>query len=503
MAERVLVIGAGMAGLWTALALAPTGREIVLLERDPPPPDGGPDAAFDGWARRGVGHLRHSHAFLARLRLLIRDEHPELLAELMAAGCRDLTFEGGLTDIHKRSYTPDPVDRDLAVLTSRRTTLELIMRRYVERQPNLTIRSSAFVKRLLITVGPVPTVTGVVLEDADGVCDLAADLVVDAAGRTSGAIEQLQEAGAVIAEESEDCGILYFTRHYRLNAGAAEPERGKAPLTGDLEYLKFGVFPGDNGCFSITLCVPEVEEELRRKIVDPATFDGACAQLPGLASWIDPATATPISRVFGMGDLASRWRDLAPGGRAAVTGFFPVGDSHVRSNPLYGRGCSFAAVSAHLLRDALQMFSDPGARLEAYQRRIAGELRPYYDAMRDADRSAIRRARQALTPGFQPSLKSRLTKRFLEDGVAVAVRSDVDLFRAALRGFHMLEDPQAWLKRPKNLAKVMGYWARGRARNAEAYRPRGGPEREVMLRGLGLSPELDIQRALEQPGQAA
>ena len=41
MAERVLVIGAGMAGLWTALALRPTGREVVLLERDPPPPEGG------------------------------------------------------------------------------------------------------------------------------------------------------------------------------------------------------------------------------------------------------------------------------------------------------------------------------------------------------------------------------------------------------------------------------------------------------------------------------
>ncbi|HMC95216.1 MAG TPA: FAD-dependent oxidoreductase, partial [Polyangia bacterium] len=113
MAEKVLVIGAGMAGLWTALALAPTGREVTLLERDPPPPQGGPDEAFEGWTRRGVGHLRHSHAFLARLRLLIRDEHPELLAELMAAGCRDLTFEGGLTDIHKRTYVPDPVDRDL------------------------------------------------------------------------------------------------------------------------------------------------------------------------------------------------------------------------------------------------------------------------------------------------------------------------------------------------------------------------------------------------------
>src|SRR5437879_70293 len=109
MSERVLVIGAGMAGLWTALALAPSGRPITVLERDPPPPDGGPDAAFANWTRRGVGHLRHSHAFLARLRLIIRDDHPELLAELLAAGCRDLPFEGGLTDLHKRGFRPDPM----------------------------------------------------------------------------------------------------------------------------------------------------------------------------------------------------------------------------------------------------------------------------------------------------------------------------------------------------------------------------------------------------------
>src|ERR1700744_2400104 len=203
MAERVLVIGAGMAGLWTALALAPTGREVILLERDPPPPEGGADEAFDSWARRGVGHLRHSHAFLARLRLIIRDEHPQLLEELLAAGCRDLGFEGGLTDIHKRSYTPEPVDNDLAVLTSRRTTLELIMRRYVERQPNVTIRSGAFVKALLVTPGSPPSVTGVVIEDAEGRHEPPADFVADAAGRTSASIDQLREAGATIPEESE------------------------------------------------------------------------------------------------------------------------------------------------------------------------------------------------------------------------------------------------------------------------------------------------------------
>ena len=112
--------------------------------------------------------------------------------------------------------------------------------------------------------------------------------------------------------------------------------------------------------------------------------------------------------------------------------------------------------------------------------------------MRDADRDAIRRARQALTPGHRPCLRGRLTRCFLEDWVGIAVRSDTDLLRAALKGFHMLEHPQAWLKRPANLAKILGYWARGKERNAEAYRPKSGPERAEMLQALGISPDLDI-----------
>jgi 2-polyprenyl-6-methoxyphenol hydroxylase-like FAD-dependent oxidoreductase len=494
MGERVLVIGAGMAGLWTALALAPTGREVVLLERDPPPPPGGADAAFSDWARRGVGHLRHSHAFLARLRLLIRDQHPQLLADLLAAGCRELGFEGSLTSLHKRDFTPRPIDRDLVILTSRRTTLELVTRRYVEGLANVEIRPGVLVRGLLITPGAPCAVSGLAVDDADGRHELTADLVVDAAGRTSQAIEQLVAAGADIGEASEPAGVIYYTRHYRLNAGAEEPPRGKGSATGDLGYLKFGVFPGDNGCFSITLCVPEVEEEMRKAVVDPATFDATCRLLPGLAPWIDPARSRGVSRVFGMGNLESRWRDLAPGGLPAVTGFFAVGDSLTRTNPLYGRGCSFAAVGAYLLRDALEATADPAQRLMRYRAGVEAELRPYYEVMRKADRSAVRRARQSLTPGYRPNLRSRLMKRFLEDGVAIAVRSDVDLLRAALRGFHMLEHPQAWLKRPRNLAKVLWWWSRGRKRNAAAYPPSAGPGREQMLSSLGLSPELDVAR---------
>ncbi|HEX7760384.1 MAG TPA: FAD-dependent oxidoreductase [Caulobacteraceae bacterium] len=495
-AERVLVIGAGIAGLCTALALGPTGRSVILVERDEPAPSGDADEAFKDWNRRGVGHLRQSHAFLARLRSLIKAEHPALLQDLLDAGCREIGFKDMLSDTLRGRYTAQPGDADMAVLTSRRTTLELVMRRYVERQPNVRIVSGFFCQRLLTARGEDGSlrVRGLLGEDAEGERELLADIVVDAAGRTSGVVEQLIAEGAVIGETSETAGILYFTRHYRLLEGQAEPPRGKLPGTGDLGFLKFGVFPADNGCFSITVCVPEVELEMRKAVVRPEIFDQILNQLPGMAPWVDPARSEPVSRVFGMGDLHSRWRDFVPGGKPAALGLFAVGDSLVRTNPLYGRGCSFAAVEAYLLRDVLNAQGDPAARAVAYGASVEASLRPYYANMLTQDRSAIRRAKQALTPGYRPRLMSKVMKSFFEDGVAVATRSDVGLLREALRGFHMLEHPEAWLKRPANVVKILGYWARGKKANAAAYPPKVGPKRDVMLNALGISPQLDIDR---------
>jgi hypothetical protein len=107
------------------------------------------------------------------------------------------------------------------------------------------------------------------------------------------------------------------------------------------------------------------------------------------------------------------------------------------------------------------------------------------------DRAALKRARAELTPGYRPSWRGRLMKSFAEDGIAVAIRYDLDLLRQAMRGFHMLEHPEAWLKKPGNLARVLKYWARGKARNAAAYPPKPGPGRDEMMQALGLDPDVD------------
>ncbi|HEY2751273.1 FAD-dependent oxidoreductase [Phenylobacterium sp.] len=500
MTETVVVVGAGIAGLCSALALGRSDRQVVIVERDGPPPAGGADEAFHDWKRTGVGHLRQSHAFLARLRNIIRQDHPQLLDDLAAAGVRDLTFQDMLTDQQRESYEPKPQDAELTIITSRRTTLELVLRRYVEALPNVTLRPGIFVRRLQISRRPdgLLQATGVRADENGREVEIQADVVVDAGGKGADLIDQLREAGAQIPEFTESAGILYFTRHYRLRPGRSEPPRtGAPPASGDLGFLKFGVFPADNGCFSITVCAPEIEYEMRKAIMKPEVFQEITMLLPGLRRWTNPDQAEPTSKVFGMGDLLCRWRDLVVDGAPAALGYFAIGDNLARTNPLYGRGCSFAAVAASRLREALDGSQDPATRARAYHDAVREDLRPFFDLMLKQDRDAIKRAHAALTPGHRPSFRARLAKSFAEDGIAVAVRQDVELLRQAMRGFHMLEHPEAWLKRPGNLARVLRSWARGKARNAAAYPPKAGPGREEMMRALGLDHEADVRLAAQ------
>lgn len=496
MDQRILVIGAGMAGLFSALALAGPGRRVDVFERDPPTPTGGADEAFADWNRRGVGHLRHSHAFLARLRNLVQEHHPVLLNELRAAGCQEMKFADGLPAASKDRYRPEPGDEILTVITSRRTTLELVIRRYVERMPGVTLHSNINVTGLLGQVNAEGRFVcqGLRLKDADVAREERADVVIDAAGRTSQGFDWLAEHGVAWDEESEDAGILYYTRHWRLLPGQSAPERGLAPGAGDMGFIKYGVFPADNGCFSVTLSVPEIEETLRAAVMRPEVFDRICSLIPGLAPWIAADKSEPISKVYGMGDLKSRWRSTVKDGKPIALNLFFAGDGLARTNPLYGRGCSFAAIAAYLLKDVLAAETDPAARALAYQTAVDSDLWPYFRDMRAQDRQAIRRARNTLDPAYRPRFKARLMKSFAEDAISPAIRSNPALLRAFMRGFHMLEPSTAWLKQPATLAGVLGAWATPKALKRKYYPPKLGPDRAEMFAALELSATADAQR---------
>jgi 2-polyprenyl-6-methoxyphenol hydroxylase-like FAD-dependent oxidoreductase len=491
--EHFVIIGAGIAGLNAALALNTEGRTLTLVEKDGPPPESSADEAFEQWQRKGVGHLRHSHAFLARLYLLLREKYPDLLRQLVEAGCRELQFADGIPETLRDSYEAIPEDEDLTILTSRRTTLEFVMRNYVSNLPGVRFASNRRVTDLLHTQKPDGTlfVQGVKTEQDGQPEEITADIVIDAAGKNALGMDWLRKAGLNIRAEVEGAGILYFTRHYRLRPGRDEPQRTKFPGAADLGYVKYGLFPADNGCFSITLAVPEIEMELRRTIIRPENFDKICRSIPGIADWVDPDRSDPKSRVFGMGELVSQWRHMVENGKPVTENYFPMGDNLIRSNPLYGRGCSFAAIQAQGLAEALALHDDPTQQALHYYEVATREIRPFYDAMRKQDQAAIRRAAHELNPEYKPGLKARIMKSFVTDAVEIAIRSDLSVFRQVMHGFHMLDHPTAWLKKPGNMFKLLRTWARGKKRNKKYYLPKIGPNRDEMFVILELSPHAD------------
>ena len=74
---NVIIVGGGVSGLGTALALTRAGHQITVIERDNTPMPDSADEAFE-WDRRGAPQVRHSHAFLARLRNLLLNDYPDV-----------------------------------------------------------------------------------------------------------------------------------------------------------------------------------------------------------------------------------------------------------------------------------------------------------------------------------------------------------------------------------------------------------------------------------------
>lgn len=481
MAERVVILGAGMAGLAAALMLGKRGFDVTMIERDPAPPDLSIDEVFAQWERKGATQLRHSHVFLGRLCTMLRDEHPAMLAELKAAGAREIPFAESLPSPLRDRVSTLPGDEDMTFLFSRRTTLEYVMRRHVTTHARVRFLSATGATGLDFAEGRPLRVTGVRVRDETGDHTIACDTLIDATGRIGPVIDWLTAAGAAITQEESPAGILYYTRHYALHPGASEPEHDRTAGAGDLGYLKYGVFPGDNGRFSVTLAVPEIETELRKIVVEPEIFDRICNALPGVRRWLEPTRSAPVSKVFSMGNLANVWRNFSQAGAPHVLGYFPVGDAAMRTNPLYGRGCTISFISAALLADVLEKVSNPSERLLTYEARLRAELHPFYLSMSRQDAMAIRRARNERDPAHRPRLKARIIRHFAENGVVPATRGSLAVLRAFMRGFHMHEPPENFLKRPAILLRVLAMWARPKFLKRHLYPPFLGPGRAEML----------------------
>lgn len=482
---QVVVVGAGVAGLGTALSLGRAGHQVTVLERDATPLPADPDAAF-AWDRRGAPQVRHSHAFLARLRNLLRDRHPDVLQQLLDAGATELRFMDAMPATIL-DQSPRPGDDDLVALACRRTTFEWVLRRAALAAPGVSLLDGVVVDGLAATDDPagLRRATGVHLADGRTV---DGDLVVLAGGRRGDVPGWFAAIGAApVPEEDEDTGIVYWSRFYRLLGDAPTSE---GPIGADLGYLKFAVFQGDNGTFSVTLATA-TEDAALRAISTPERFDAAAAAMQPIAPWLAPGVSEPITEVHPMARLRNRIRHFVTDGRPAALGVVAVGDAHTCTNPLYGRGCSLAMVHAEVLADALTAHGavDEAFHL-AFEAATTEQLEPWYRASVNQDRmqraEATRLLAEADGATAAPSgvdedpdaVQRQFMRSVLRDGLFPAVRTDAMVFRAFLRGFNLLEAPEALMQDAEVTAKVLEAY---QARDERTPEPPLGPDRADLL----------------------
>jgi 2-polyprenyl-6-methoxyphenol hydroxylase-like FAD-dependent oxidoreductase len=333
-------------------------------------------------------------------------------------------------------------------------------------------------------------VTGVRLAGGE----LRADWVIDASGRRSPLptwIADLGGGGPAIEEREEDTGIVYSTRFYRLRDGC-EPPPVVGMNAGDLGYAKFAVFLGDNRTFSVTFGVASEDTELRALLREPG-FTVAAQAIPSVEPWVDPARSEPMTDVEVMARLLNRRRRFVVDGAPVVTGLLAVGDAHTCTNPLYGRGCALGFVAAHLAADAVREHGDdPVATAIAYEDAMGRDVGPWYRsavAQDRADRAA--RGIEVVSDGegdllgaaaaAGPALDAESTRTLLQDGLFPATRTDPVVFRAFLRTFNLLDPPDAMLRDPDVLGRILTVW-QDRANRPDP--PSLGPGRDALLARL-------------------
>ena len=455
--RHVVVLGAGVAGLGTALALARDGHEVTLLERDSWQATGPEEAA--GWTRAGISHFIQPHQFIPGARKVLLEHFPDVYTELIRAGAYDVDLCRGLTT------APRAGDADLQHVAVRRPLIEWALRRAARAEARIQVIDGA-------------NVLGLILED--GACrgvmsdggQLSADVVVDALGRRSPVRTWLAARGVPYArQQRSECGAIYFSRYYRVRPGRSLPDgRWLLGPRGDLGYMGYAGIPGDSDTFAIVLTVPTGVSELK-SLRHEAVFEAVVARVPTVRTWADPEVAEPITPVLPMGGLQNVVDEPEAG---APRGLHPVGDSRGHTDPVLAHGMAFALMHAVELAHALRDWPDEADAGAAYVASTLPALRERFAFATELDEQRLR----MWTNG--PIAFDRQDGDYalfsVVAGAAVAM-ADADVLRMYARRMGLLESTRAL---DDDSAMRRRIEERFRALRSAAGSPEG-PERAEMV----------------------
>lgn len=440
----VVVLGAGLAGLWVAAAASSSGARVLLLDHDQDP--GGPSS------RAGVPQGAQPHVLLHRGLRAGEDLLPGLHDELLAAGA--IRVDTGLLPwLGEHGWLPAQPSYDVLSLT--RPLFEHLVRRRVLALPGVDVRWDAKVTGLArgdgiwrVQVARGPDATG--------------PLVVDATGRSTRLPRWLGALGVPTPEPAVvDARLGYATQ---LLEGGPDP--------GDLPGVVVQATPGSPvGGMALPVegrrwLVTGLGFGSRRPPRDRDGFAGFLAALP------DPALSAILHSGRAVGEVqvhrqTGNRRQQYARSRSWPEGLLAVGDALCCFDPVYGQGVTVSARQALLVRTALRSSSPRlvnTARLLRRLDRVAGF--PWAVAIGQDLQMPSSSGRQTWMQAAVSAWASAVARR--------AVHGDTRAQQVLMSTYHLEGAPIALLH-PTLIASVV----RGRLLRAEAP-----PRRPAVLDAL-------------------